>query len=156
MPWQKSPELGPVEDPAPDDLLLQSHLVVRVFENLRQHVPFHLCWLLDPVDMQVGRRDVEYARLESHQSQIMLDSRAHRKEGARNVVTISEIMFGDDRSRLLMIHVGVRIGLLELAQWLDAVIGDDKHVGVVIHMLQYRTQHLVESDVLAREGIRAN
>ena len=70
------------------------------------------------------------------------------KNDAGHVVTVGEIVLGDHRSRLLVIHVRVRIGFFELAQRLDAVVGNDKDVGIVVRVLQDRAQHLVEGDVL--------
>jgi hypothetical protein len=61
-------------------------------------------------------------------------------------------VLGNHRGRLLVVHVRMRIRLLELTQRFDAVIGSDEDIGVFVHVFQDCAQHLVESDVLVREG----
>ena len=84
----------------------------------------------------------------------MLDPRPHGKEGARHVITVGKIVLGDDRRRLLVVHVGVRVGLFEFTQRLDAVIRNDDEIRVLVDVLQNRAQYFVELDVLVRKRIR--
>ena len=85
----------------------------------------------------------------------MFDSWSHGKERTGNIIAVGEVVLGNHRSRLLVIHVRKRIHLLELTQRFDAVVRNDEDIGVVVHVFQDCAQDLVESDVLVREGICA-
>src|SRR5882762_8065573 len=84
----------------------------------------------------------------------MLYAWPHHKDGAGNVVTIGEIMLGDDRSGFFMVGMGVRIFFFKLAQRLDAVIGDNDYVSVVVDVLEDGAKHFIEGslDALCRES----
>ena len=83
----------------------------------------------------------------------MLDIWSHGEERSGNLIAIGKIVLGDHWRRLFVVHVHVRVGLFELAQWLDAMIGHDEEIGVLVDMLQHDAQHFVESNVLVRKGI---
>jgi hypothetical protein len=55
-----------------------------------------------------------------------------------------------------MIHVRVGVGLFKFAERLDAVIGDDKDVGLVIDVFQNAAQNAIEADVFVRKSIGAD
>ena len=82
----------------------------------------------------------------------MLDARAHHKHGARYVVAVGKFVLGNHRSGFFMVGVCVRIFLFKLAQRLDAMIGNDYYIGVLIDVLQNRAKHFVEGNVLVRES----
>src|SRR5712672_2485003 len=86
----------------------------------------------------------------------MLYAWPHHKDRARNVVAIGEIMLGDDRSGFFMVGMGVRIFFFKFAQRLDAVIGDDYYVSVVVDVLEDGAEHFVKGDVLIRKSALAN
>lgn len=116
----------------------------------------HLAGLLNAIDVQDGWRNVIDGGFESHQAQIMLNAGAHCKKRTRDVVAIGKVMLRDDRRGFLVVHVGVRVGLFEFAQRLDAVVGNDDDVRILVGMLQDCAQHFIEGNVLVRECLRAH
>src|SRR6267143_844044 len=62
-------------------------------------------------------------------------------------------MLGNYRSGFLVVYVRMRIFLFELAQGLDAMVGENYQIGVFIDMLEDRAKHFVKRNVLVREGI---
>ena len=106
-------------------LLVHRYFVFGGAEDFSEHMPAHLLCLLEAIDVQNGRRNVVHARAQPHQPEVTLDTRPHRKERAGNVIAIRKIVLGNDRCSLLVVHVCVRIFLLELAQWLNAVVRKD-------------------------------
>src|SRR5882757_9429864 len=86
----------------------------------------------------------------------MLYAWTHHKDRARNVVAIGEIVLGDDWRGFFVIGVGVRIFFFKFAQRLDAVVGDDYHISVVVDVLQDRAKHFIEGNVLIGESALAN
>ena len=103
--------------------------------------------------MQERGGDVIHAGSQAHDAEAVLYAWPHHKDGAGDVVAIGEIMLGDDRSGFFMVGMGVRIFFFKLPQRLDAVVRDDHHVRVFIHVLQNCAKHFIESDVLIREGV---
>src|SRR5258706_11076856 len=83
----------------------------------------------------------------------MLDSGAHGNERTRYVVAVGKVMLGNGRSGFLVVHVRMRVSLFELPQRLDAMIGDDNNVGVLVNMLQNCAQYFIEGNVLVGEGL---
>src|SRR6266436_2631718 len=65
-------------------------------------------------------------------------------------------MLGDDRSGFFMVGMGVRIFFFKLAQRLDAVIGDNDYVSVVVDVLEDGAKHFVKGDVLIGKSALAN
>src|SRR3954465_6822167 len=102
--------------------LLSRDSFITAPEYLAQHASTHLFWRVDAIDMQDRGGDVIDRSFEAHQAHAMRDPRPHGKERARHVIAIGEVVLGYDRRRLFMVHVGMRIGFLKLAQRLDAVI----------------------------------
>src|SRR5215472_9676465 len=135
-------------------ILLRRYFVLAIVENFGENPSPHLLRLFDAVKMQDGGSNVIDACAQAHQTEVILDSRSHCKKRTRYIVTIGKIMLGDNRRGLLVVHVRVRIFLLELAQRLDAMVGEDEYVGVSVGMLQDRPEDLVESYVLVRKSIR--
>src|SRR5258708_10629430 len=86
----------------------------------------------------------------------MLYAWPHHKDGAGNVVTIGEIMLGDDRSGFFMVGMGVRIFFFKRAERLDAVVGDNDYVSVVVDVLEDGAEHSVKGDVLIGKSALAN
>src|SRR5580693_1861928 len=113
----------------------------------------HLLWLLNAIQREDRRSQVVDASFESHQAKIVLDIWSHGKERSRYFISIRKVMLGDNRRGLLVVHVHVRVGLLELAQWLDAMIGHDEEIGVVVYVLQHGAQYFVEGNVLVGKRI---
>ena len=108
----------------------------------------HLLRLVNAIQGEDRRRYVVDAGFESHQAKIVFDIWSHGEECSRNFISIREVMLGDHRRGLLVVHVHVRVGLFKLAQWLDSMIRDDEEIGIVIDMLQHGAQHFVEGNVL--------
>src|SRR6266566_7650899 len=106
--------------------------------------------------MKDSRRDVIHAGFEAHQPKIVFDTGTHGEEGTRYVVTIGEVVLGDHRRGLFVVHVSVRIGLFKFAQRLDAVVGNDNEISVIVDMLQDAAQYLVKRDVLVWESFGPN
>src|SRR6267154_4807872 len=86
----------------------------------------------------------------------MLYAWTHHKDRAGDVVAIGKIVLGDHGRGLFVVGMGVRIFFFKLAQWLDAVVGDDYHISVVVDVLEDGAKHFIEGDVLVREGALAN
>ena len=116
----------------------------------------HLAGLLNAIDVQDGWRNVIHRSFKSHQPQIMLDAGAHGKKRTRDVVAIGKVMLRDDWRGFLVVHVRMRVGLFELAQRLDAVVGNDDDVGILVRVLQDCAQHFIEGNVLVGERLRAH
>src|SRR6267142_3111027 len=86
----------------------------------------------------------------------MLYAWTHHKDRAGDVVAIGEIVLGDDWRGFFVIGVGVRIFFFKLAQRLDAVIGDNDYVSVVVDVLEDGAKHFIEGNVLIGESALAN
>src|SRR5258708_37959528 len=131
--------------------LFLRHYLVGALKDLAQHVPAHLDRLLNSVKMQDRRRDVVDRSLESHQSQVVLDPGPYGEERTRDVIAVREIVLSNYRSRLLVVHVCMRVGIFELAQRFDAVIGDDNHVRALANVLQIPPHPFPQRHVLSRQ-----
>jgi len=105
-------------------------------------VPFHLLRLLDSINVEDGWSDVVDAGLETHQALVAFDAWSHGEEGAGNIVAIREVVLSDDGSGFLVVHVRVRIGVLKLAQRLNAMVRNDKDICVLVDVLQNAAQNL--------------
>src|SRR5580704_5023453 len=99
----------------------------------------HLLGWVDPINMQNRWSDIVNARLETHQALTSLDPRSHRHKGSRHVIPIREVVLRYHRRGLLVIHVSMWVFLLELAERLDPVIGNDEQVGIFVDVFENRT-----------------
>src|SRR3954462_13791735 len=95
----------------------------------------HLLRLSNAVNVKNCWRDVVNGSFETHQAKFVLDTRSHRKKRTRDIVAVGEIMFGDYRRGLLVVHVGVGISFFKFAQWLDSMVGDDEHIGILVNVV---------------------
>src|SRR6185437_1880995 len=107
------------------------------------------------INMQNGWRDIENRSVKTHKPLSVAYIRAHCDERAGHIIAIGEIMLGDYRSRTAVVHVHMRV-LLKLAKRFDSVIGNNEEICLVIHVLQNRSQYLIQRDVLIRKRIYPN
>jgi len=134
--------------PEPGRNLILAGFALFCLKNFFEDVPTHLFWRIDLIDAKNRRRKVIHRGFKTHQAETVFDSRPHREERSGNIVAVREVVFGNHRRRFFVIHMCMGVGLFKFAQRLDAVIGNDEEIRVVINVLQNRAQHLIEGDVL--------
>src|SRR5437588_6628254 len=107
--------------------------------------------------MQDGRCDVVVSNLEARHLYALLNARPHGREGSRNVIAVVVVVLRDYRSgggsqAVLMMTMLIAKG----TQRLNSVVGDKEEIRVLVHMLQYRSQHLIHGTVLVGKCLNPN